>query len=110
MKTTVKNSENQVNEVKFYKRSLQGMNSEQILITRNGKFDTIYNESLGSHITIGFCPSEFEESAEVPRGFFKKYGFKKFNPSDSWLNSYYSWLEELAENGQQTSGNFTGKW
>jgi len=110
MKTTVKNSENQVNEVKFYKRSLQGMNSEQILITRNGKFDTIYNQSLGSHITVGFCPNEFEEGAEVPRGFFKKYGFQRFNPSNCWLDSYCSWLEELAENGQQTSGNFTGKW
>ncbi len=107
MKTTVKNSEKQVN---FYKRNLNGMNSEQILITRNGKFDTIYNESLGGHITIGFCPNEFDEGADVPRGFFKKYCFKKFNPSYNWLNSYYSWLEELAENGQQTSGNFTGKW
>jgi hypothetical protein len=107
MKTTEKNSENQVN---FYKRNLNGMNSKQILITRNGNFDTIYNESLGSHITIGFCPVEFEEGAEVPRGFFKKYGFQRFNPSYNWLNSYYSWLEMLAENGQKVSGNFTGKW
>jgi len=67
--------------MKTYKRDLPGMNSIQKLITNNGEFHRIENIPLGAHITIGFCPNEFSVGEKIPRGFFKKFGFKKYKES-----------------------------
>ena len=86
--------------MKTYKRNLCGMNSEQrLLVTNDNKFLRIENISLGAHETYGFCPNEFEVGLAVQRGFYAKYGFKKYNPSD---------LEEAFQDFKE--GDFTGKF
>jgi hypothetical protein len=97
--------------MKAYKRYLRGVNSYQILIiSDDNRFESIWNEPCGAHQTLGFCPSEFEEGKTIPRGFLSKYGFKKFNPSDPWMDWYNTRLEMLAERGQKITGNFTGNF
>lgn len=86
--------------MKTYKRNLSGMNSEQrLIVTNDNRFSRIENISLGAHETYGFCPNEFEVGKLVPRGFYAKFGFKKYNPCD---------LEK--EFQDYTEGNFTGNW
>jgi hypothetical protein len=83
------------------KRKLSGMNSEQrLIVTNDNKFFRIENISLGAHETCGFCPNEFEVGQPVPRGFYAKYGFKKYNPS---------YLEE-EEFQNYKEGDFTGNF
>ena len=97
--------------MKTYIRNLGGMNSKQILIVSdNGKFESIWNGPIGSHQIIGFCPVEFEEGEDVPRGFLKKYGFRRFYPSEHWTYWYNQRLEMLSDFGERVTGNFTGKW
>ena len=86
--------------MKTYKRNLSGMNSEQrLIVTNDNKFSRIENISRGAHETYGFCPNEFEVGQPVPRGFYAKYGFKKYNPS---------YLEEEFQNYKE--GDFTGNF
>lgn len=85
--------------MKTYKRILAGMNSVQkLILTDDNKFYRIENIALGAHITLGFCPNEFECGEKVPRGFFTKFGFVKYVES-----------ENEAAFQDYTAGNFTGK-
>jgi len=87
--------------MKYYKRPLRGLNSEQILkIDDQGRFWSIENRPLGPHITVGCCPSEFEVGKKPSWGFFTKFGFKRYYPSDKDL--YHEILS-----GKLESGDFT---
>ena len=86
--------------MKTYKRKLIGLNSEQrLLVDDDNRFYRIENISLGAHETYGCCPNEFKPEAAVPRGFYAKYGFKKYTPSA---------VEQ--EFQIYTKGNFTGRF
>lgn len=84
--------------MKFYKRDLEGYNSIQILCVRDGNiFHSIRNKELGPHTTWGFLPNEFEVGKNVPYGFYRKFSFKRYTPSDTEME--FMSLDE---------GNFTG--
>ena len=86
--------------MKYYKRNLQGMNSLQIIqVEDDNTFYRIWNEENGAHVTHGFCPNEFKTDVKVPFGFYAKYGFKKYTPSEIEL--------ELMEIDK---GDFTGSF
>lgn len=69
----------------YYKRQLKGFYAEQILILDDGQFEKIWNVNYGNAITRGCLPNEFEVGQSVKRGFLAKYGFKKFIPTDNFL-------------------------
>jgi len=86
--------------MKTYKRNLSGMNSQQrLMVTDDNLFYRIENIELGAHQTYGFCPNDFEVGKRVTRGFYAKYGFIKYTPSD-----FESEFQDYTE------GNFTGKF
>lgn len=85
-------------QMKFYRRNLEGMQAIQKLIVIDGKFYRIENIALAGHTTIGCCPNEFEVGKVVPRGFLSNYGFKQYRESfKEFLHSCHS------------EGNFTGR-
>lgn len=86
---------------KVYERNLSGMNSSQILFVDEEKntFVGIGNIEHGSHTTLGFLPNDYETGAEVPRGFYKKHGFKP---------KYVS--EQMEMYGEVIHGNQCGEW
>lgn len=97
--------------MKIYRRRLNGFNSYQILtVSDDNKFESIWNDSLGSYQVKGLCPAEFKEGESVPRGFLKKYGFKRFYPEDFWQYWYTSKLENIAKYFGKTTGDFTGSF
>jgi hypothetical protein len=90
--------------VKFYKRHLSGMNSEQHLqINQDGTFRRIENISLGAHITYGLCPTDFKVNEKMPKGFLAKFGFKPLHLSDD--AQYVLGTDDEA----MTPGNYCGE-
>ena len=80
-------------ETKFYKRKVDNGWANQILEVENGVFGRLTFEELGNGYHYGFVPNDYEEGKQIPKGFFSKYGFKQFYPSNNFLNARFQEME-----------------
>ena len=71
---------NTVSNQKVYVRSIDGGHGEQILFVHatDNSFTGIENVDNGV-LRLGYCPNDYETGSKVPRGFFKRHGFKRKN-------------------------------
>lgn len=67
---------------RIYTRSIDAGHGEQRLTVVNGIFARLETYANSGYYTAGsFEPADYEEGELMPRGFLKKYGFKRHYPS-----------------------------
>lgn len=90
--------------MKYYSRKIDNGWAKQIIqVTEDNKFYKIYFEEIGSGYHKGFEPNDFEIGKKVQRGFYAKYGFTRFYPSEEWKTCEIERdIEELEMAAKQT--------
>lgn len=84
--------------MRYYRRKIDNGWAIQILeVDDYNAFSDLYFVENGNGYHYGFVPRDYEVGKKVPLGFFTKHGFRRFYPSNRFIEARLSELEQEQE-------------